>query len=71
MKGDRLGGWRYVVLVSGIVAAVQLVVGQARIGNDLMDEREKERTLRDDDEDVEQTVDREADLEQSEGGSNI
>ena len=39
-KGDRLGGWRYVVLVSGVVAVLQLVVGQARIGGGLMEERE-------------------------------
>jgi SP family facilitated glucose transporter-like MFS transporter 3 len=40
MKGDKPGGWRYVVLISGVVAVMQLVVGQVRIRNELMQKRE-------------------------------
>lgn len=73
MKGDRLGGWRYVVSVSGVVAVLQLVAGQARIGGGLMEEREKERKVWENDESDEgQTVERSrADLEDSEGESSL
>jgi SP family facilitated glucose transporter-like MFS transporter 3 len=69
MKGDRPGGWRYVVLVSGVVAVLQLVVGQTRIPGGLMEARETERKLRDSDEsDEEQSVEhRVSRLEESEG----
>lgn len=40
MKGDKPGGWRYVVLVSGAIAVMQLVVGQIRVSNELMHRRE-------------------------------
>lgn len=70
MKGDRLGGWRYVVLVSGVVAVVQLVVGQTRIRGDLMQEREMERKVWDDDS-ADEGVQRVSslDLEEREGES--
>ncbi|KAJ9094378.1 hypothetical protein QFC19_007987 [Naganishia cerealis] len=41
MKGDKLGGWRYVVLTSGLVAVIQLVAGHIRVPNGLMQERER------------------------------
>lgn len=73
MKGDRPGGWRYVVLVSGVVAVLQLGIGQTRIPGGLMEGRETERKLWEGDEsDEEQSVEhRVSRLEESEGKSPI
>ncbi|KAJ9120194.1 hypothetical protein QFC22_003094 [Naganishia vaughanmartiniae] len=39
MKGDKPGKWRYVVLMSGVVALMQLVFGWIRVPNELMQRR--------------------------------
>ncbi|KAJ9117789.1 hypothetical protein QFC20_000068 [Naganishia adeliensis] len=45
VKGDKRGGWRYVVLASGVVAVVQLVAGM-KIPRTLMQKRQVERKER-------------------------